>query len=67
MVDQKYAPAAVDSSLDEARGYLAGHKDLLAQFDKIFGNHAIWDAMYKSEQEKGSNSGGSFCARKTVE
>jgi hypothetical protein len=52
MIDQKYAPEAVDSSLDEARGYLAGHEDLLERFDNIFGNRGIWEATYKNELEK---------------
>jgi hypothetical protein len=54
MIDQKYAPEAVNSSLDEARGYLVGDgdKDLLERFDKIFGNRGVWDAMYKNELDK---------------
>jgi len=54
MIDQKYAPEAVNSSLDEARGYLVEDEDedLLERLDKLFGNRGLWNAMYKNELDK---------------
>lgn len=47
VLDQKYAPDALDEARAEGRKYFAGNEDMLDRFDAIFRNREAWAAMNK--------------------